>query len=157
MNQLGNPQARVALYLENRPVFEQLQLDAPTIIAANGNHWRKILTIWSKLLAPCDWREYRDHHLLQRDEQLIFETRLAPSAQVHILSGKACWTRFSVDDLRLLECCSTSCGRAFYQRAAQGLMIYAPYFDYRQLPNSLIAELREVLQPFLAENKKSLG
>lgn len=93
---LGNSNSQIAFYLPTPPLlpegWDAQQTNAcAALIALNGNHWRKILTIMAKICLPPgqdDWRHYRDHALLQqREMMLIGATAFAPHAQIHIISG----------------------------------------------------------------------
>ncbi|NQZ33587.1 MAG: hypothetical protein HRU06_20150 [Oceanospirillaceae bacterium] len=146
-NSLGSSQPEVVLYIDNTPQWEEQLLDVPALIDRNGNHWRKILTIFSKLCCDDDWREYRDKNLLHDAQQINFSEALVPSAQIHIFSGKACWQRFGITNEMLADMRSIPCDRVFYhQSATRGLMLYTPYFDYRQFPNVLIAQVRAIMK-----------
>jgi hypothetical protein len=156
-NYLGAVAPDVILYTENRPILpadilygERLMI--PGLIVLNGNHWRKILTIFAKLVSPSDdWRGYRDGLLLQEKEAICFgdalhETRNKTgdvmgntAVKIHLISGKSTWDRLGVnlDEFQSLDP---------QQRLwVKGNVICTPYFDYRQFPNSLIDIARNYL------------
>ena len=143
---LGVQGADVVLYIANHPVRPKRRLDSevlsiPELIAFNGNHWRKIFTIFSKLMSPNEnWREYRDSYLLTEKEAICFTGKLQKNAQVHIISGKSCWEwmGFDMDEFTPLDP---------QQRLwVRGNILCSPYFDYRQFPNALIVIAREWIQ-----------
>lgn len=146
---LGSAQPKVVLYLDNRPKMDDNQiLHIPSLIAANGNHWRKIFSIFAKLNSDQNWREYRDQKLLLEDEQIQFATVLQKTASIHIFSGKSCWQRFGVTPLELAEgeMQALANKKVFYYRSAEyGLMLYTPYFDYRQFPNVLVEQVKQLM------------
>lgn len=143
---LGSAQPDIVLYLEKPPLLPAVESsdNAPVscseLITLNGNNWRKILTIFAKLVVPQAelWRDYRDQQLLQQREAIAFSTTLVP-AKVHIIAGKASWQRLgfapkadeALDDQ----------GRLF----AIGNTLLTPYLDYRQFPNELVTQARHWL------------
>jgi hypothetical protein len=163
---LGDPNARLCIYLGNRPDYQnllQLQHVQPLLsgeIAAIGkmcgNGWRKVFNVYAKLVFALppgvvskaksgeSWQAYRDDLLLQQasDTALIFSPPRFESeknSRLHIIMGRTYakslylpttleWLdkEFAVDwDKRLIIC---------------------PYFDYRQLSNSKIIRLVELLE-----------
>lgn len=156
---IGSANPKVILYLPNPPEvdagFDMTKPDITQLIAANGNHWRKILTIFAKLTCgQQNWKTYRDTLLLQHHEMICFDdclytSKLAEqSADVwHLVAGKASWQRlgFNPQDFTALE---QQLGhkkdqqqRVFYHRQ----LILIPYPDYRQLPNQLIEQLKVLM------------
>jgi len=144
---IGVETAKIVLYLDNRPHLERAgDVQVSELIAANGNHWRKILTIYAKLCSGDNWREYRDCELLNKDQQICFSEQIVESARIHIFSGKSCWQRFGVTADALSKMQHSSCSRVYFQYSTQrGLCLYTPYFDYRQFPNILIEQVKEIL------------
>lgn len=153
---LGDPHARLRVYLANRPSLEPftdpggiLPLadgDIDLINRHEGNHWRKIFNVYAKFLAELGfsltdkfsrWQDYRDQVMLQpgSDVALIFGppalSTLNPD-HTHVFMGK----QFALD-----------CG-FFSTDGAQWLthdfavnhagMMVCPYFDYRQLSDEKI-------------------
>ncbi|QYJ99019.1 hypothetical protein K0J45_07400 [Shewanella alkalitolerans] len=109
-----------------------------SLIALNGNNWRKILVIMAKLSAPDDdWRGYMDK-LLQRDEQIRFGAdTLSPQAKEHYVCGQQSAIALGLTPLNE--------PKTFTHQQENGNQIYLlPYLDYRQCPNALIADLREL-------------
>lgn len=144
---IGAKAPKIVLYLDNRPHLERAgDVQVPQLIATNGNHWRKILTIYAKLCSTDNWREYRDSELLNTDQQICFSDQIVDTARIHIFSGKSCWQRFAVTAERLSQMQRSTCGRVYYQYTEQwGLCLYTPYFDYRQFPNILIEQVKEII------------
>lgn len=139
MNKLGNiEQATTLLYLPTPPVVDANNLlNYDTLCQLNGNHWRKILIILAKLQSPdTDWRTYRDHQLLQQHEAIIFSNQLLPGKQLHIVAGKANWSRLGLNPEQFSPLEESS------RLLRQGNIILTPYPDYRQFPNHLIEQLR---------------
>lgn len=140
---LGAPAAPLSVYLPTPPErleFCQAPPDVPALIAANGNHWRKILTILAKLTSPGpDWRHYRDHQLLHHNEQLLFGDCLLPHAGWQLVCGKTNWARLglSAGDFAALD--------DNERIRVRGQLVLTPYPDYRQFPNALIAQLKDYM------------
>jgi hypothetical protein len=163
---VGDPNASLCIYLGNRPDYQnllQLQHVQPLLsgeIAAIGkmcgNGWRKIFNLYAKLVFALpvglvskaksgeNWQTYRDDLLLQQasNTALIFSPPQFESendSRLHIIMGRTYakslylpatleWLdkEFAVDwDKRLIVC---------------------PYFDYRQLSNSKIIRLVELME-----------
>jgi len=148
---IGAKLASTVLYINNQPQNQRQNKNEPfdvtSCIAENGNHWRKIMTIYAKLCAddPEKWREYRDQKLLQINEKISFSDNINTQATVHIFAGRQCWQRFIADE-QLHSLVSLECQRVFYRKdPVLGMMLYTPYFDYRQFPNQLIEQVRELL------------
>ncbi|MEM5529182.1 hypothetical protein WN093_10180 [Gammaproteobacteria bacterium AS21] len=151
MSFIGVKSAGTVLYINNQPKNQQQinnkPFDVANCIAENGNHWRKIMTIYAKLCAVdvAHWRAYRDQQLLQINEQICFSDKINTQARLHIFAGKHCWQRF-IADQQLQNLASLDCLRVFYRNdPVLGMMLYTPYFDYRQFPNQLIEQVRELL------------
>ncbi len=135
---LGSKAATLALYTANYPVLPPAinsggVLSVPDLITLNGNHWRKILTIFAKLTSPDDdWKTYRDHCLLQEREVICFADSLCESASFHLIAGKASWEYLGVN---LLEFQALDVEQRLW---VKGNVMCTPYFDYRQFPNALV-------------------
>lgn len=135
---LGSKTAAIVLYTANRPLYPPAMnctgvLSVPALIAHNGNHWRKILTIFAKLTSPDeDWKTYRDHCLLQEREEICFTDSLRESAAFHLIAGKASWEQLGMDmtEFQALD--------AEQRLWVKGNVMCTPYFDYRQFPNALV-------------------
>ncbi|MEH6576607.1 MAG: hypothetical protein V7731_05970 [Amphritea sp.] len=141
---LGTPSARVILYLPNPPLLPDTHaIDLTALIQLNGNHWRKILTIFAKLCsADNNWREYRDHNLLKEHEAICFSDQLLHSNNgqiVHLVAGKASWTRLDLNPDAF-----TALDEASRIRIKDNIIL-TPYPDYRQFPNALIEQLRPLI------------
>ncbi|MEH6625718.1 MAG: hypothetical protein V7739_04690 [Motiliproteus sp.] len=140
---IGSPNPGLILYLPNPPIRPSIEqpIDIPELIALNGNHWRKIFTIFAKLGAPrADWRQYRDNDLLKRKEAICFGDTLVHINARHIVAGKASWERLGLDQI---DFDSLDDQQRVWK---QGNVFLTPYPDYRQFPNELI----EQLKPFLS-------
>lgn len=130
------------LYLPTPPQWEaDAAVDIPALIETNGNHWRKILTIFAKLQCPDEhWREYRDHKLLKTAELISFEDRLKSNPKAfHLIAGKASWARlgYQPEAFEALD---------EHQRLyRKGSVFLTPYPDYRQFPNALIEQLKTLM------------
>ncbi|MCL1125677.1 DUF6942 family protein [Shewanella surugensis] len=143
---LGPNDAKCCFYLPNPPTFpdnwSHNQADAiASLIALNGNHWRKILTIMAKIMCPTeDWKSYRDDFLLKESEQIhINATQLSSQSQIHIVSGQSSATQLS---LNLAHFSATQTEPRL--NTCQSCLL-VPYLDYRQYPNKLIEETRGYL------------
>ena len=142
MQQLGNTQqATTLLYLPTPPLVDANNpLSYNTLSELNGNHWRKILIFLAKLQCPdTDWRSYRDHQLLKQHEAIIFSDQLLPGKKLHIVAGKANWSRLRLNPEHFSPLEESS------RLLRQGNIILTPYPDYRQFPNHLIEQLRATI------------
>lgn len=142
-NSLGSTHSKVVLYLPNPPSYIQnTNHSVDDLIRLNGNHWRKIFTIFAKLMVrQGDWKSYRSTQLLTQNEGIQFDHQLCKQANWHLVAGKVSWNTmgFEVADCDVLD----SQQRAFKVRGKNILLL--PYLDYRQFPNGLIDEVRECL------------
>jgi hypothetical protein len=150
---IGSVKPNITLYLPNPPeVQSSFMPTAPDIVQLiedNGNHWRKILTIFAKLACASDsaeakhWKSYRDNKLLQQREKICFEDVLSLADDAddgwHLVAGKASWQRLGFDCEQFTPLDPQ--GRAFYQQR----VILTPYPDYRQFPNALIEQVVSVM------------
>jgi len=163
---LGNLNANICIFIENRPPLEQYQQlnhmlrlqhgDIEFIAKQTGNHWRKIFNVYAKLLYEysnkgySSWQQLRDEYLLQdnSDECLFFTQPHLPCngdlktrQRIHIIMGKTYATKLGL---------STKChwiNKDFAINKAQRIII-CPYFDYRQLSNVKISQLVDLISSF---------
>ncbi len=142
---LGAVCPKIILHIDNQPLLPEAeatagQLTVPAVTAVNGNHWRKVFTVFAKLAAPYadDWKQYRDTELLSGQEAIHFGQPVAHEAVI-LVAGKASWQRLGLDVQGMQAIGS---GGGLY---AQENLLCTPYFDYRQFPNAMIAEAREWL------------
>ncbi|MGI1936173.1 DUF6942 family protein [Shewanella oncorhynchi] len=155
---IGNPHARFAYYLPTAPLVPEswhyTQPDAvATLIALNGNHWRKIFTIMAKVSAVGeDWRSYRDQVLLKQNERLcIGGTELMANAKIHLIAGQvaanALGLTMSVNDsgAQHLTAQNKSITVLKLPSSLGQHCLLTPYLDYRQYPNQLFALTRQHL------------
>ncbi|WP_261841918.1 DUF6942 family protein [Aliamphritea ceti] len=145
---LGNSQAEICLYLPTPPILENGWQGYDDAVRQNGNHWRKILIILSKIACPTDdWRSHRDNALLET-EAINFRNSLNTAAKVHLIAGKASWER-----LGMIASEQSPADTGFTPLDDSGMLwrkdnlILTPYPDYRQFPNHQIDCLRAALYP----------
>ncbi len=131
--------SHILLYLPNPPNLSNGD-NAVSIIQANGNHWRKILSIYAKLVVKEGrWQDYRDGDLLREQAISFHDTLIAPNTGeycVHWVAGKASWERLGISLTGFTALDAEE--RAWYK----GNILLTPYPDYRQFPNRLIEEIR---------------
>ena len=114
-------------------------------IMASGNHWRKIINCAAKLLFALDakghasWQLYRDHFLLRAGSGQYLH---AGVVNVHALAGIKIITGKQHGQDVLGPVWQDG---DFYLEAEQGIIV-SPYFDYRQLSNQKILELRDIIR-----------
>lgn len=140
---VGNPQADCCIYLPNVPTMPaewhwQQPNAIQQLIELNSNHWRKIWVISAKIIdSTGDWRACLQHDLMRLCSFYCAETAFHPSAKLQMYSGKAVAEQLSGMSLLVNG-----------QQLAQDNKDrwHLPYFDYRQFPNALIEEFRQ-LQP----------
>lgn len=144
---LGNQSSEVVFYLPTPPVIAtDGSQDTARIIADNGNHWRKILTIMAKLTSTKnDWRQYRDDILLSRNESISFNHVLSANANIHIICGKQTWAEMNLDITTFQQL------NGDYPTYQSDNVILCPYLDYRQFPNVLVEQLKPIIATFTAK------
>jgi hypothetical protein len=127
------------------------------LVALNGNHWRKIVTLMAKICSPDeDWRTYRDRQLLKHKEVILIGAQaLSPLARWHLVTGRAAADRLGLNEadamgiagapaLRLLKLKETS-DKPSADEAVEEKILLTPYLDYRQYPNLLVEATRRCL------------
>lgn len=143
-----NPlQSKYIFILPNLPKWpNEMDFSRPNVmdlIELNGNHWRKILTIMAKLTVSKegDWQTHRDHTLF---EQLAVTFDVASFKQFKDLSKH---TRVFIvgGKLRTELPVSQESTKLSYECWHQANYVWCPYLDYRQFPNALVNELRDVM------------
>jgi hypothetical protein len=169
---IGAENPKCIVYCENKPNIEFLgplhgcteilvgdtprQVSINKIVEHNGNHWRKIFNIYSKIAwalfsdQTSSWQQYREQELLREgSDTLLVTTRnlevdlIESNAEaIHLVMGKdyfrqmlAMWptNNFKVEDA------SYQSIRAFKLNGIH--IVNTPYFDYRQFPNKAIDKL----------------
>ncbi|WP_428619309.1 DUF6942 family protein [Shewanella sp.] len=147
VNALGQPKAKRCFYLPNPPALPpDWQCEQPgsldSLIALNGNHWRKILVIMAKICAPGpQWRPYLNL-LLKHNEQIRFgAAQLSPYASEHFICGQQSAIALGLQPL-------TQPQQFSHQSLTAGQVYCLPHLDYRQCPNALIESLRQQLTQF---------
>ena len=157
---LGKRDALIRVYIENTPPipkYQSLQAITPLeqsdlrLIATTGNHWRKIINIFAKLIFELDvttfesWQQLRDSYLLQAhgNYSLVFsEPKRAELSNnhIHIIMGKGYATRLGFAD------CTYWLTPYLAINETENIIV-CPYFDYRQLSNKKIQELAALIRP----------
>ncbi|WP_432470629.1 DUF6942 family protein [Amphritea sp. HPY] len=150
ISHLGNlEQAETILYLPAPPILPTGDtLNLPELIKINGNHWRKILTIYAKLCCTKGrWQDYRDQKLLHNVDAISFANQLIDNQNPrcsHIVAGKASWARLGIEPSQLDDIDAEGMAKSCAYK--KGQLILTPYPDYRQFPNALIEQVKHVLQ-----------
>lgn len=145
-NGLGGKLPSICLYLPNPPTLwaecEPTAPDLTRLIDINGNHWRKILTIFAKICAPDDqWRTYREHDLLQQYERIEFNAdTLVSGCRWHLVAGKVSWQQLGFDEGQFRRVDDQ------WDVLHRDNILLLPYFDYRQLPNAALAKVRALMR-----------
>lgn len=137
----------ITFLLPNHPdlpddVTHYEEMSTSALIAYNGNHWRKILTIIAKLVADAeeDWRIVRDKELWYRAKLVYSEELPVLNTSPLIIVGQTFRQQFPIaNDAKVLG------EGTRHQAYVADDRIWTPYLDYRQFPNSLIEELRQTL------------
>ncbi len=142
---LGASHPRLVLYLPHRPNNLAQLVDAPSaqaLVAANSNHWRKIVTLLAKIASPAadDWRRFRDEELF-RQTALCFAPRLTATVGWHWIGGKDNLERFG--DLHHDAQPLADSADIFIDPDMR--LLLTPYPDYRQLSNVLVSNIRSAL------------
>ncbi|ROS04805.1 hypothetical protein EDC56_0318 [Sinobacterium caligoides] len=153
----GDKTADIRLYIANAPKIDlckdghSLRAISPNeitnIVSLTGNHWRKIFNIYAKLLYQLDsqhfdsWQDLRERQLLQqgsRQQLFCAHKKLQPYAKLEIVCGKQ-YARQLIDDAQL-----NWLDNDFAQHKQRPLIV-TPYFDYRQLSNTKIEYLSQLI------------
>ena len=161
---LGDPQARLRVYLANRPSLEPFAYpgsvmpladgDIAQINAHEGNHWRKIFNVFAKFLHELKfngteefsrWQDYRDARMLHPGSGVALcfggpSTMTSKPSQQIILMGKQFAEEcgfFKTDGAKWLD------SRFASNRSGS---VVTPYFDYRQLSDERIRYLVTLLK-----------
>lgn len=126
-------------------VMAYSQISPQDLIALNGNHWRKILTILAKLCAKADkdWRIVRDQELWQH-ANLYFDPCLLPDQLLTdtplLVVGKTFYEAMPVPKNAVVL------GNDRHIIYQTGNTYWTPYLDYRQFPNHLIDTLKNAFE-----------
>lgn len=143
---LGAQDPKLVLYLPHRPNGLAELVDAPSaeaLIAANSNHWRKIITLLAKIASPQadDWRNFRKVELL-RQTALCFSAELVSTDGWHWIGGKENLGRFDT----LFSNTQPLAGYREVSIDTHKRLLLTPYPDYRQLSNKVVGGVREALE-----------
>ena len=158
---LGSEEAKIIVYIQNRPPMPPYQTlasliplkagDIANIAQHTGNHWRKIFNVFAKLSHELDtchfdtWQNFRDQRLLQeKDNQysLLFSpptTQNIKCDNIHIILGKG-----YAQQLQLTAQCHWL--SPDFAIDSKRKIIISPYFDYRQLSNIKINQLAKLIE-----------
>lgn len=167
---IGDGNAWMRVHCPHRPplaAYEQRENLMPaasgeldSLVTTTGNHWRKIINLYAKLMHElnprCDrWQTYRDRCLLRPGSgtALVFS---APDPSEHTLTlvmGQAYALHCGFTEAELPDLVSW---QADFRYSPSGNVILTPYFDYRQLSNAKLESLVElVLQCFPMAARRS--
>ncbi|GGX46014.1 DUF6942 family protein [Saccharospirillum salsuginis] len=152
---LGDPAARIRVHGPNRPPLpdyehrDTLTPAAPgeleTLVAATGNHWRKIINLYAKLvhglLPEYDrWQDERDNRLLQAGSgtALLFSKPVMPVCALTLVMGKTYALDCGFTESRIPDLVTGADG---IRISPSQRLILTPYFDYRQLSNARLDAL----------------
>jgi len=143
---LGNPDAATQFLLPTPPMLESSEISIEHIVDLNGNHWRKIFVIISKLCCgKKTWQSYREHDLLT-DIYLNFSPKPSFDKVLNVVCGKSHAKTVGINDCKLLSTPvdTTARVREFHSEPNHRTLL-TPYLDYRQFPNALIEEVVSTL------------
>ena len=158
----GALKPKIIFYLPSAPIIPKNWLPTSEqaiaqLIHANGNHWRKIMVIISKLVCKefSDWRKVQPNLFQQSCAEHIplaivivndsYENadNLARDPDIaHIICGKNTSSRFMFNKIVLAQHLSLNEKQAIQYHSS---VFLTPYLDYRQFPNKLIELLRPML------------
>lgn len=144
-NYLGAPDPALVLYLPHRPNGLEQFLDCPSaqaLVAANSNHWRKIVTLLAKIASPvaADWRTFKDNELFQHTA-LCFAPQIVDMPVWHWIGGKDNLQRFEFLPLQAQPLADAP--EVLLDTGKR--LLLTPYPDYRQLSNRLVGLIRTAL------------
>lgn len=142
---LGATEPRIVLYLPHRPNGLAEFTDCPgsqQLVAANSNHWRKIVNLLAKVASPDteDWRRFRDEALF-RQTALCFAPELRAIDCWHWIGGKDNLQRFG----HLDQSAQPLPARPGVSIDPDRRLLLTPYPDYRQLSNQVVDQIRTAL------------
>ena len=143
---LGAARPALILYLPHRPnglARLQQRPDATELVAANSNHWRKIVNLLAKMASPVaeDWRHFRDECLFQ-NTALCFVPAMTDKECWHWIGGRDNLQRFA--GLQHNAC--PLAGAPGVSVDTERRLLLTPYPDYRQLSNALLEKVRLCLE-----------
>ena len=160
---LGATPHKLAVYIKNRPMVEPYQslhnmqplaaAEISSIVNSTSNHWRKIFNVYAKLVFSCadfldlpdfsTWQQLRDEYLLQASSELalVFSEPVLNTKAVKIITGHT-YAQSLALNIKL-----ENVGDDFLV-SNQHKLIICPYFDYRQLSNSKIDQLTQIIKRF---------
>ncbi|NKF52632.1 hypothetical protein G3R49_18915 [Shewanella sp. WXL01] len=163
---------------ENKPIAPDNPKFCQQLIALNGNHWRKILTIAAKLCAhdESQWRDIKDSLfsssgtitkckscalIICCDKELQPEKTLhrqqEPQVKVDsLINNQTVWHIFAGQqvqqhfNLDLAKQIEKSDADSPDKLPSKTVnrQLLTPYLDYRQFPNKLITEIRKVIHDY---------
>ncbi len=163
---LGDPQAVIKLYIQNKPPMPEYQTLATVnalskgeiyrIGQLTGNHWRKIFNVYAKLIFELQpgnfssWQQFRDEQLLQagsRQSLLFNKPNLSQQdgQAVNIIIGKT----YALQLFKTLPAAVNADLHWLNEDFAISVkfkVIICPYFDYRQLSNVKISRLVAIIK-----------
>lgn len=157
---LGDAQPQFTVYIANRPPLEEYQAiqgiramqcgEIARIAQLTGNHWRKIFNVYAKLVYALNtqgfasWQQYREEFLLQKGSKqaLLFSQPDLRQPGLHLIMGRT-YARGCTKNL-MLETALFAVDSDF-QIAPEQRLLVTPYFDYRQLSNAKLAQLRTLI------------
>lgn len=146
---IGLNSAKICFYLPTAPTLApDWHHNGPEavhkLIKANGNHWRKILTIMAKItVTDMNWKNYRDEQLLKHHEALWIDSdSLNPNASLHIICGQKSAQKLNLSS-NLFK--PISANTNYVSKHTNQAIYICPYLDYRQFPNREINMLRVAL------------
>lgn len=151
MEFIGKSDAKIILYLQHKNLtIDDYQLnrclgesELNTIISNSTNDWRKVCTVFSKIVVgildlDINWKKYLENHLFQGSgfEKVVWAKSkpLKNEKSIHIIAGKSNFETMVVDHTSFESTGETN-----------KIMNYknyfkTPYLDYRQFSNNLIDE-----------------
>ena len=142
---LGPSHPKLVLYLPHRPNGLEQFRDRPSaqaLVAANSNHWRKIVTLLAKIAGPvaADWRTFKDNELFQHTA-LCFAPQIVDMPVWHWIGGKDNLQRFEFLPLQAQPLADAP--EVLLDTGKR--LLLTPYPDYRQLSNRLVGLIRTAL------------
>lgn len=144
---IGNIESRFLFYLPTPPSIPKGDLTVQSLIAENGNHWRKILTIAAKLTCgELDWRTYRDSKLLANVGFYFGDHLKKQQSRVHIVCGMKHRVTMGLSQTLYFSACDEN-EKAWYKinNESNESFYLTPYLDYRQFNNELIDTIKEII------------
>lgn len=157
---IGDPDAWIHIHCPHRPPLAKYEerttllpaapQELEQLVAQTGNHWRKIINLYAKLMHElsatyAQWQHYRDNLLLQENSgtALVFSMPETTQLRLTLIMGQAYATQCGISETRFPD---LRPWQNNFRYSLSHQLILTPYFDYRQLSNKALSELAGLIE-----------